>query len=96
MHVQEAINSAVAGGYHGNVSDGVRVEEAFLDTAFWQAMGQTLGWKETCDISTAPHRLECEEWLSYWHGYINYLVAGKDPASFFANLPSTRLDKLKV
>jgi len=96
MRVQEAIDNAVAGGYQANGSEGVRVEEALLDTAFWQALGQTLGWKETCDMRGAPPEWACGEWLFYWNRFIDHLVAGKDPAAFFASLPSPRLATLKV
>jgi len=96
MHIQEAMNNAVAGGYHGSGSEVVRVDEVLLDTAFWQALGHTLGWQEDSDMCGAPSERACGEWLSYWHSFIDHLVAGKDPASFFARLPSPPMDAHKV
>ena len=66
----------------------VRVEDTFLDTLFWRALGQTLGWKETKRPKDAPHVVGSDEWLYYWHRFINHIVAGKTQASFFASLPS--------
>jgi hypothetical protein len=118
MTIQEAIDHAVAGGYHIYGLDGmdtlyeganseysvwtrkdnessfiVLTEKTFLDPHFWQALGQTLGWRAACElaISCVPGEDECRQghgsyWMFQWHCFIQALAEGHMPDTFFAPL----------
>jgi hypothetical protein len=55
----------------------VPVEETFLDPRFWQALGRTLGWQDSCDLSISCEQghAECRRchgayWMYQWHCFI--------------------------
>src|SRR5437867_482077 len=75
----------------------VPMEETFLDPQFWQALGQTLGWSEGCDLAiTCVHGdEECQSgrgyyWMYQWHCFIQAIAHGNPPAAFFAHLTSSQ------
>ncbi len=71
----------------------VPVEETFLDPAFWQALGQALGWDHTV---ITVHEVENgrptivtragQHWLYHWHRFLDFLAEGKTREEFFATL----------
>jgi len=100
-YIEQAIKEAVEkGGYHegyhlahfgdfgdvlfaadkGARSIAVVVAEILLDPSFWQALGKARGWDATVAIPVM------QDWLGYWHKFINHLAEGKDAESFFASL----------
>jgi len=93
MRIQEAITKAREGGYPADQLEAPsRLVQAqyFLDTAFWEALGRTLGWEGHCAYRPLrghePRTLRQPMWLSYWHRFNSHLVAGNTPESFFAHL----------
>jgi hypothetical protein len=75
----------------------VPTEETFLDPRFWQALGRTLGWSATCDLSiTCVHgHEECQScrgyyWMFQWHCFIQEIAHGNTSETFFAPLPSSQ------
>jgi len=90
MTIQEALTKAREGGYHQgfqHCEPGMRVgilgvhafstmqvDAIFLDPEFWRALGRTLGWHHE------------HVWKGYWQGFIDHLVQGNTPESFFATL----------
>lgn len=66
-----------------------------LDPLFWQALKKALGWPDETinhatilnDDSTAQ-QLEIKQisWLWYWHRYIDWVAAGKDPELFWKEI----------
>jgi hypothetical protein len=75
----------------------IPVQETFLDPAFWQALGQTLGWNTPCDLAiTCVHGTEecrrCDGtyWMYQWHCFIQHLANGEAAEAFFARLPVPR------
>jgi hypothetical protein len=76
----------------------VPTEETFLDPRFWQALGHTLGWSETCDLAITCVRgyEECQRcrgyyWMYQWHCFIQAIADGNTPDAFFAYLPSSQI-----
>ena len=74
----------------------VAMEETFLDPAFWQALGRTLGWQKACDlfITCVCGDAECQRcrgsyWMYQWHCFIQALADGHTPEAFFARLTSS-------
>lgn len=72
-------------------------EVIFLDPKFWQALGKALGWKQkyTSMIrelrydDVPPMRIhapEYDEWMFWWHRFIDHLAEDKDAESFFKEL----------
>jgi hypothetical protein len=51
----------------------VRIEETFLDPAFWKALGYGLGWRSG-------------DWKAVWHRFIDHLANDKTPELFFESL----------
>ena len=56
----------------------IPVEETFLDPRFWQALGRTLGWQDSCHISIScvQGHEECRRchgayWMYQWHCFIH-------------------------
>ena len=121
MTIQEAVNTAVEGGYHIHGSDGVAtvytgasseysawtrtdnhssfmvpVQETFLDSTFWRALGRALGWEDHCElviICVHGHE-ECRRchgyyWMYQWHCFIQAIAQEHTPDAFFASLPHT-------
>lgn len=56
-------------------------EEIVLDPLFWQSLGKGLGWKPLGADGDGN-----DNWLYYWHRFIDHLASGKDIDSFFTNL----------
>ena len=69
-----------------------------LNPLFWQALGKSMGWKYMAYRQGRWNRYELdqqmmsdtafsqEEWLYYWHYFIDYLAEGKSIESFFETL----------
>ena len=64
----------------------IPVEETFLDPRFWQALGRTLGWQDSCHISLScvQGHEECRRyhgayWLYQWHCFIQAIADGHTP-----------------
>jgi hypothetical protein len=90
MTIQEALTKARAGGYHRDCThhelgmragvlglhafSTIHVDEFFLDPEFWRALGHSLGWHEE------------RVWKGYWQRFLDHLIQGHTPASFFATL----------
>jgi hypothetical protein len=90
MTIQEALTKARAGGYHHDCThqelgrrtgvvglhgfSTIEVDDIFLDPHFWHALGRSLGWHQE------------HVWQGYWQGFLDHLVQGHTPASFFATL----------
>lgn len=85
------IKLAIGGGY-----DFEKDRSRLLDPLFWQALGKSLGWDEyrnddethDCDAlgcSSTDHVLE-GRWKKEMHSFIDHLISGKTPESFFENL----------
>ena len=82
----------------GNVTGGsiLSEREIFLDRLFWQALGKSLKWERVLDWYpvTDVHCVRCGEevmgtqiaWKYYWHRFIDHLIEGKSPESFFETL----------
>ena len=75
----------------------VPTEETFLDPHFWQALGQTLGWSERCDLAiTCVHgEEECQRcrgyyWMYQLHCFIQAIAEGNTPEAFFEDLTSSQ------
>lgn len=114
MTIQEAITSAVNGGYkyqagttlaYDNsydewfVNDGdggftvPSLSDFWIDPRFWQALGASVGWVGTsvfknclCLDNKNPKQIRMMEWHLYWHKFIDHLIEGGTPESFFATL----------
>jgi len=63
----------------------MRVEQILLDPLFWQAFGKSRGWG-TEPAATTPSGFPVQEWLMFWHRFIDHLAEGKDAESFFQSL----------
>jgi hypothetical protein len=90
MTIQEALTKAREGGYHQEFKprelglrvgvvglhafSAMHVDAIFLDPEFWRALGRTLGWQHE------------RVWKGQWQRFIDHLVQGKTPDSFFAQL----------
>ena len=55
----------------------VPMEETFLDSRFWHALGRALGWQDACELSIAcvHGHAECRRchgayWMYQWHCFI--------------------------
>lgn len=64
-----------------------------LDPLFWQALGKAEGWGYigeqngiTVRVRTAVNHITGEEWLHYWHSFIDHLASGGSADEFFNNL----------
>ena len=93
MLIHEAITKAIEGGYTTeHLADASPLVQAhyFLETSFWEALVRALGWEGDFEYmqlsSDVPRKMRQPMWLYYWHRFHSHLVAGKTPASFFANL----------
>jgi hypothetical protein len=74
----------------GAVIERSQFEVIFLDSSFWQSLGNALGWKNReYDMSTvgrgAAH-VQQFKWKSKWHRFIDHLADGKSAESFFVTL----------
>jgi hypothetical protein len=90
MTLQEALTKAREGGYphdfqhrelHIRIGvvglhafSTIHVDEIFLDTEFWYALGRTLGWHHE------------RVWRRQWQRCIDHLARGNTPESFFTHL----------
>jgi len=70
-----------------------RVEETFLDPAFWHALGRAMRWNhEVMTVHAVEHGRPTivtragQQWLYHWHRFIDHLAEGKTPEAFFASL----------
>jgi hypothetical protein len=93
MTPQEAIDKAIAGGYPKQRVDDLALHvqaEYFLETAFWEALGRTLGWEGDFQYvqvrGGAPQNTRQPLWLYYWHRFNSHLATGKTTESFFERL----------
>lgn len=61
----------------------------YCDPAFWQALGKAMGWGvDVIDNGKGePEQIQTQEdWLYYWHRFIDHLADGKSPESVFDSL----------
>jgi hypothetical protein len=75
----------------------IPMHETFLDPAFWQALGQALGWDAPCDLAITcvqgTEEYRCRNgayWMYHWHCFIQHLANGESPDAFFARLPTSQ------
>jgi hypothetical protein len=73
---------------------------SLLDPKFWEALGKSLGWKESSyqectaksfDYDGNRRNLEAvfrepNTWLYHWHRFIDHLASGDFPESYFESL----------
>jgi hypothetical protein len=74
----------------------VAADEASGLPRFWQALGRTLGWQDSCALSiSCEHGYEeCRRchgvyWMHQWRCFIQAIADGNTPEVFFANLPAS-------
>lgn len=82
-------------------SDFLHVADLFLDRDFWIALGKARGWKEErtychgsprCIKGVSELHRPCAwetsdaEWKENWREFIDHLIDGGTPESFFASL----------
>jgi hypothetical protein len=75
----------------------VPVADSFLDPLFWQALGRGLGWEQVVKTVRVVENGKAtlvtrtgHHWVSSWHHFIDYLVAGQTAEDFFARAPCPR------
>lgn len=70
------------------------LEEALLDPLFFQALGKALGWlhsdKTECDTDHFTCYCMYERWKQEMHRFLDALIAGQTPDSFFDALLNTK------
>lgn len=59
--------------------------EIWSDSDFWKCLGKALGW-DSEEIGNEDGRYSKPMWQSYWHLFIEHLIAGKDADLFFKTL----------
>ncbi len=86
-HVEKTIRDAAEKGWidtHVALRSNTEANAlAFLDPAFWQALGKARGW---VDEMYYGESLIFPQWKHHWHWFIDHLAEGKDAESFFATL----------
>jgi hypothetical protein len=104
MTMQDALNKAVAGGYHVQGSDGVvtvyggansdftlwtRTDNA---SSFMIPMEETLldpaFWKAFGRVLAREGVTQAGDWKQLWHHFTEHLIQGGPPAAFFQTLAS--------
>ena len=104
MTIQDALNTAVAGGYHVQGSDGVVTvySGANSDFTLWTRtdnassfmipMEETLldlaFWSAFGRALAREGVLQSGAWKQLWHQFTEYLIQGGTPAAFFQTLAS--------
>ena len=104
MTIQDARNTAVAGGYHVQGSDGVVTvySGAHSDFTLWTRtdtasslmipLEETLlalaFWSAFGRALAREGVLQAGEWKQLWHHFPEYLIHGGTPAAFFQTLAS--------
>lgn len=93
--MEEAIKLAIEGGYDGgDINFLIKLpyyarSQIWIDPLFWQSLGRALDWGETVntqlDLVIDPILYE-KAWRNSWHRFIDHLIEGKDPESFFKSL----------
>lgn len=97
--MKNAIEKAIEGGYDNTfeikrpgpiANDFIYKsnEIILLDPLFWQALGKSLGWKE------AGWTKGQDEWIWYWHDFIDHLAEGGTAEDFFTHLLEHNLMKI--
>lgn len=97
MTLQDAIKKVVEGGWKFKedyfIGALLKNSQFLLERDFWQALGKSMGWedeqpghdgKSTLAIDYSLPRQQ--DWLFYWHCFIDHLAEGKDINSFFETL----------
>jgi hypothetical protein len=104
MTIQEALNTAVAGGYHVQGSDGVATvySGANSDFSLWTRtdnassflvpMEETLldsaFWMAFGRALAREGLSQAGDWPQLWHHFTEHLIQGGTPAAFFQTLAS--------
>lgn len=94
--MKEAIQKAIEGGWDIHWVHAVGISEVaerhservLLDPTFWQALGKSLGWKETAQTGLYKdgYAQIMSGWKYNWLLFINHLAEGKDPDDYFNQL----------
>jgi hypothetical protein len=106
MTIQEALNTAVAGGYHVQGSDGVATvySGANSDFTLWtrtdNASSFMIPLEETLldpafwtafGRALAREGVSQGDWKQLWHQFTEHLIQGGTPAAFFQTLATPSL-----
>lgn len=72
----------------------------FLDPLFWQALGKALGWEEDYEYTSYGYSIKPGDsatleirgpgWIHNMHRFLDALIAGQTPDSFFDALLNTK------
>ena len=82
----EHINLRVVNTETGSID--MPLDCVFLDPEFWRCLGKAMVWpKESSELNVVTGSTNGREnWLYYWHRFIDHLASGKDAESFFKEL----------
>lgn len=90
---KEALELANTKGHYESFRDEPLVTEAWqiicYDPAFFQALGKALGWPDGLRYSgeiVGNVAVSKPVWSNQWHRFIDHLIEGKDPDTFFKEL----------
>lgn len=91
MTIQQAIEKAIEGGFNRAVAGWATEETVLLMPTFWRSLGKAMGWQT--EITPSKYdggwtnvSYSLDDWKHYWHRFIDHLIEGKTPESFFESL----------
>lgn len=60
--------------------------EFFMSPDFWSALGRSEGWGKEWDLINGGYIIKPQDYLPYWHDFLDHLIAKKPIEEFFKEL----------